>query len=209
MNNSLILIVLGAISLIFLIVIRVKGTKSETLSFLSTMIATLFGVLLAVTLSNAESLKKEKSDTIKLLKSARNIVSGTYTYTEVLGDLATKLKNDSTSSQAAIKSFETNNPLPYPEFIEPIISSELISKNITESSHAKIYTNLINLKKISLYQSIDLYKEKLNYLFDLITFEIEYQKGNLSMTELNKEDGSNIDMPPVSSLKGEYKIDSQ
>ncbi|MCE7995227.1 MAG: hypothetical protein HEP71_24835 [Roseivirga sp.] len=172
------------------------------------MIATLFGVLLAVTLSNAENLKKEKSDTIKLLKSARNIVSGTYAYTDVLGNYATELKNDSTKSQSALKSFETNNPLPYPEFIEPIISSEIISKNITENSHAKIYTSLINLKKISLYQSIDLYKNKLNYLFDLVTLEIEYQKGNISLTELNNEDGSNIDMPPVSALDKEYRIDS-
>ena len=59
MENIIILIILSLVSVIFLIRIHKKGNKLERLSFLSTMIATLFGVLVAITLSNIEDEKKE------------------------------------------------------------------------------------------------------------------------------------------------------
>ena len=73
----MILIVLGVISLIFLLIVRIYGKKLEITHFISTLLATLIGVLLAVTLSNNANIKKEKVDTVKLLNSATQIVDMT------------------------------------------------------------------------------------------------------------------------------------
>jgi hypothetical protein len=143
MNSLVVLISLSVISILFLIIIRKKGKKSDILSFVSTLIATLIGVLLAVTLSNIENENKEKSDTIKLLNSASNIIDGTYNYTVGLETYVIELEKDSIqNNDSTIAITKSNNPIPYPDLMETIISNELVTKNLTDlaTEESDIYT---------------------------------------------------------------------
>ncbi len=180
MNNTIILILLTIISIIFLIRLHKKGNKSEALSFLSTIIATLFGVLLAVTLSNIENQKKERKDTIKLLYTAQSTITVTYGYTSGLGDFDAKINKDSSKSD-----FREKNPFPYPYLLESIFVNELVSKNIPEKTHSQINTSLINLQRINNYMKIDAYLKTLEKMHLLIQFEIAYLKGNITLKELD------------------------
>ncbi len=102
MSNTLILIILGVVSLIFMLIIRKKGKKLEITQFISTLLATLIGVLLAVTLSNNANIKREKVDTVKLLNSATHIVDMTYDYTVGLESYILELERDSANNNDSI-----------------------------------------------------------------------------------------------------------
>jgi len=192
MNNIIILLILTVVSIIFLIRIRKKGNKSESLSFLSTMIATLFGVLVAVTLSNIKDEKKEINDTIKLLNSGLSVLKVTYTYTSVLGEYDIEIKQDSSKYEKNQKEYRMDNPLPHPDQLETIIGSEIVSKNISEKTLTEIYAGLINIQKNGNYEAIDSYKKQLKALHLLIQFEVAYLQGNISLEEFENQDKSKI-----------------
>lgn len=186
MGYTFILIIISLISIGFLILLKKKQQKSETLSFVSTLLATLFGVLLAVNLSNRENLKKEKADTVKLLKSAKNIIDNTFDYTKGLGTYIDTIKKDSSYTSNLINKLKSDNPIPYPDLMENIISNEVVSKNISEYSHNFIFSSLINLRKIANYSSIDTYKFLLKELEFIIDLEIKYQEREIDEEELEK-----------------------
>lgn len=188
MNNMIILIILGVVSLIFLLIIRKKGQKLEVIRFISTLIATLIGVLLAVTLSNTEKIKKEKEDTIKLINSASQIIDMTYVYTTGLESYILELKKDSiNNTDSLITSIKEKNPLPYPDLIETIISNELISKNMSEYSYVTINSVIINLNRVREYGRINTYKRSLKELELLLELEKDYQKGKIKLEAMNDE----------------------
>lgn len=186
MGYTFILIVISLISIGFLILLKKKQQKSETLSFVSTLLATLFGVLLAVSLSNKENLKKEKTDTIKLLKSAKNIIDNTFDYTKGLGVYINAIKKDSTYTPSLINKVKLDNPIPYPDLMENIISNEVVSKNISEYSHNFIFSSLINLRKVANYSSINTYKYLLKELEFIVDLEIKYQQKIINESDLEK-----------------------
>jgi len=186
MSNLLILIVLSVVSIIFLLVIRKKGKRLEITHFISTLLATLIGVLLAVTLSNNANIKKEKEDTVKLLKSANNIIEITYEYTIGLESYILELEGDTTTNDDSIIAvIKEKNPLPYPDLMETIISNELISKNISEFSYIQIDNAIINLKRVREYESINSYKRHLKELMILLELEIDFQNGNLNQESIS------------------------
>lgn len=174
MSYTIILILISIISLIFLYILNKRQEKSEILSFIATMLATLIGVLLAVSLSNKENTKKEKADTIKLLKSAQNIIDNSLSYTEGLENYINTQTKDTTLTKESLESLKINNPIPYPELLETIIASEVIAKNISSYAHTSFYSRLINLKKTASYGSIATYKRLLKELELLINIETRY-----------------------------------
>ena len=186
MSNLLILLVLSVVSLIFLLIIRKKGKKLEITQFISTLLATLIGVLLAVTLSNNANIKKEKADAVKLLNSAIHIIDMTYDYTVGLESFILELEKDSTiNNDSIITIIKAKNPLPYPDLMETIISNELISKNISEFSYIQINSIIINLKRIREYERINNYKRSLKELMILLELEIDFQNGNINLEAMN------------------------
>ena len=186
MSNVFILIGLSVLSFVFLLIIRKNGKKVEITHFISTLLATLIGVLLAVTLSNNANIKKEKIDAIKLLNSATHIINMSYNYTVGLESYILELKKDSTTNKDSIITIiKEKNPLPYPDLMETIISNELISKNISEFSYIHINNVIINLKRVREYDRINNYKRHLKELIILIELEIEFQNGGLNLEEMN------------------------
>lgn len=180
MDNSMTLIVVSVVSIIFLLIVSKYGKKLEIAHFISTLLATLIGVLLAVTLSNSAKMKKEKTDTVKLLNSAAQIVDMTYVYILGLESYILELEKDSTNN-AMITNVKEKNPLPYPVLMEKIISNELISKNISEFSYVQINSVIINLKRVREYERINNYKRHLKELMILFELEIEFLNGNINL----------------------------
>ena len=192
MDHIIILIILTVVSTIFLIGIRLKGKKSESLSFLSTMIATLFGVLVAITLSNIEDEKKEISDTIKLLNSGLQVLEVTYTNTHVLSNWYIDIQQDSSKNEDYLEANRLSNPLPNAVQLETIIASEIVSKNVSEGTLIQFYAGLFNIQKHRNYEDVEFYKEQLKGLHVLIQFEIAYLQGKISLEELISLDKSKI-----------------
>ena len=188
MENIIILIILSLVSVIFLIRIHKKGHKLESLSFLSTMIATLFGVLVAITLSNIEDEKKEINNTIKLLNSGLRVLEVTYAYTNAFGNIDIETEQDSSEEEDSQERNRQLNPLPDLVQLETIIASETVSKNLSEVALLQIYAELINARNIGKYDTINRYKEILKRLFFWIKVEIAYLKGNITLEEIQSQD---------------------
>jgi len=161
-----------------------KINKTEWISFLLTLIATLVGVLIAIWLTNSGVRSKEKEDTIKLLQTANIILVNTNKYSNTLNSSFIKFERDTLNyKKDALEKFKSNNPIPYPDLLEAIISNELISKNISEFSHSRIYTGLINFKKLANYESVKNYQKSLEVMILLLNLEIENQKGEINSQE--------------------------
>ncbi len=163
-------------------------SKSDWVSFIMTLIATLVGVLIAITLTNSEIRNKEKEDTIKLLNTAKLIVKNTNQYAKSLASHVIELEKDTiTNSNQSIEELKSSNPIPYPDLLETIISNELISKNISEFSHNYIYSGLNNLRKLTKYETVDYYQKSLEEIILLLDLEIENQKGEINSQEFESK----------------------
>jgi hypothetical protein len=159
--------------------------KTELRSFILTLIATLVGVFIAILLTNSGIQKKEKVDTIKLLNTSRLILSDTKLYSQGMSRAVNKIEKDTTNNNyERISQMKKDNPIPFPYLLETVIANEIVSKNISEYSHSQIYTGLINLKKIANYKMIETYELLLSELIALIDLEIQYQKGELDVDEI-------------------------
>jgi len=159
--------------------------KTELRSFTLTLIATLMGVLIALILTNLESRKKEKNDTIKLLKTAKFLLIDTKVYSQKLEKAIKEFQSDTLQdNNNIIEEIKKTNPIPFPTILETVLTNEVIFKNISEYSQSQIYKGLINLKKLANYQTLNMYDQSLSHLADLIELEIQFQKNELGINEL-------------------------
>ncbi len=182
--------------------------KTDLRSFVLTLIATLAGVLIAITLTNSGIRKKEKEDTIKLLNTSRFILSNTKEYSLVLSNTIEELGKDTTANSIEeISLIKKTNPIPFPYLLETVITNEIVSKNISEYSHSNIYTGLINLRKLSDYNTVETYEQSLNELIAIVDLEIQFQKGLLDIDEIeNRMKTKRENMRKQSSRKNILKI---
>ncbi|WP_051957455.1 hypothetical protein [Altibacter lentus] len=166
----------------------VSFPSDELRSFVLTLIATLIGVFIAISLTNSGLRKKEKEDTLKLLNTSKLIVINTRTYSVELSNRIRALEQDTINSDSTrISNVKKNNPIPFPHLLETVITNEILSKNISEYSHNEIYTELINLKKLADYKTAALYEQSLSDLIYLLDLEIQFQKGELEIEEIGKK----------------------
>tara|TARA_R100001480_G_C4718610_1_gene179638 strand:- start:479 stop:1069 length:591 start_codon:yes stop_codon:yes gene_type:complete len=157
----------------------------ELRSFILTLIATLIGVFIAISLTNSGIRKKEKEDTIKLLKTSKLILINTRTYSLELSNRIRNLEKDTIDADSIrISKIKKHNPIPFPNLLETVITTEILSKNISEYSHNEIYTELINLKKLADYKTSEIYEQSLSELIFLLDLEIQFQKGKFEMSEM-------------------------
>lgn len=162
--------------------------KNKWKPFIQTLIATLMGVFMAILLTNRGVEEKEKEDTIKLLRTAKAIITGTTSYTKGLIDYVLEIEKDSTiiNKKVNIEKIKTTNPFPFPDLFETIMSNVLISKNISEHSHVSIFTSLINLRKLSSYSSAGPYLNELNIIKLHLDAEIDLLQGKADLEEIKK-----------------------
>ena len=116
-------------------------------------------MLIAIWLTNSGIRNKEKEDSIKLLQTAKLILTNSHRYTKTLNNTLVEFKKDTTNNGIEeLERLKSDNPIPYPILLETIISNELISKNISEYSHNSIYIGLINLRKIAKCETVYYYQ---------------------------------------------------
>ena len=162
--------------------------KKEWVSFISTLVATLSGVLIAIWLTNSAIKDKENEDTIKLLQTAKIILSKTSVYSDLLTKKIIEFEKDSIKySQKKIEFVKQNNPIPYPDLLETIISNELVSKNISENSHNLIYNYIINLRRLAKYKTAEHYIIFLEEMIVILDIEIELLGGKINVTDLEQK----------------------
>lgn len=166
---------------------KLRIPKTELRSFILTLIATLAGVFIAISLTNSGIRKKEKEDTIKLLNTSRLILINTKVYSQGLKRTVEKHEKDTTSSIEIISQMKKDNPIPFPHLLETVVTNEIVSKNISRYSHSQIYAGLLNLKKLADYRTAETYDQALTELIFLMDLEIQYQKGKLDVDEIENE----------------------
>ena len=119
--------------------------RKDWTSFILTLIATLFGVVLAIWLTNLEAKSKEKEDTIKLLHAGITIVNSTAEYSKKLNESLQQEAIDSIAIyQEYLDRLQRKNPIPTGELLEPIISNELFIRNVSKHTYGEFFdTELI------------------------------------------------------------------
>jgi len=155
---------------------------SVGINFFLTLIATLVGVLLAISITNYESKQKEKQDVIKLLKSSISSVETCYDYSEELIEYFNKLpKEDNLRVEFYLK-----NPPPYPDYLDTFLMQNIVSQNLSETGLSALNEYLINLKRSRTYNA-PLYLDVLEQTLALLKLEVAYQKGHIDEGQLDTE----------------------
>jgi hypothetical protein len=151
-------------------------------NFFLTLIATLVGVLLAISITNYEAEQKEKQDVIKLLKSTITSVEACYEYSEELIEYFDELpKNDESKPEFYVK-----NPPPYPEYLDTFLMQNIVSKNLSGATLNDLNEYLINLKR-SRTINAPLYLTVLGQTLKLLELEVDYQKGIIDEKQLDTQ----------------------
>lgn len=155
---------------------------SVGVNFFLTLIATLIGVLLAITITNYETEQKEKHDVIKLLRSAMTSVETCYEYSEELIEYHDKLPTKDESKPE----FFVKNPPPYPEYLDTFLMQNIVSKNLSGATLNDLNEYLINLKRSRTFNA-PLYLTVLDQTLKLLELEIAFQKGEINEEQLDSK----------------------
>lgn len=178
---TLVLTLLGA----FTFLPNFKGAierNSTGINFFLTLIATLIGVLLAISITDYENKQKEQQDVIKLLNSAITSVDTCYDYSEELIEYFAQLPPDDGSKL----NFYEKNPPPYPDYLDTFLMQTLVSKNLSGSTLNKLNENLINLKR-SRSHNAQLYLYLLAQTLKLLELEVAFQTGTINQEQLTTQ----------------------
>ena len=158
---------------------------SVGVNFFLTLIATLVGVLLAISITNYEAKQKEKQDVIKLLKSSISSVETCYEYSEELIEYFNNLpKEDELRVEFYLK-----NPPPYPEYLDTFLMQNIVSSNLSVATLSDLNEYLINLKRSRKFDAL-LYLKVLEQTHKLLELEVAYQEGLISEAQLDLELGA-------------------
>lgn len=167
---------------------RIPISKKEWISFFFTLVATLFGVLMAITLTESGNRKKEIQDTVKLLNTAKIVLENTREYAIGLGNAMDEYKKDTVKFPAELLvEIQETNPIPYPDFVETIIANELVAKNVSAFTHNNLFSELINLRKLSNYSTLDFYNLTLNNMAFLLALEVQWQNGKITKQQFERQ----------------------
>lgn len=153
-------------------------------NFFLTLIATLVGVLIAILISNYEQAKKETADVVKLLHASIASIETCHQYSDALVEFYQELDD----TDALKPQFYSKNPPPYPVYIDSLLTQNIVSKNLSESTLSDLNELVINLHRSRSHPA--LYIKVLEQIAALIRFEIQYQQGDISQTELVEKAGT-------------------
>lgn len=182
MFYTIITILLIFISFIIFLPKFKSATEQYSLgiNFILTLIATLVGVLLAISITNYESDRKEKQDVIKLLNSAITTVETCQEYSEEL----LKYFNNLPDSDNLKQEFYVKNPLPYPTYLDTLLMQSIVSKNLSGSTLSELNELLINLKR-SRQKDASSYLIVLSQTLKVLSLEVAFQSHEMTEHQLN------------------------
>ncbi|AOT10781.1 hypothetical protein [Pseudoalteromonas luteoviolacea] len=178
--------ILIACCMVFFIPSMRQFTKENELvsNFALTMVATLIGVLLAIAISNYDEDEKERRDLIKLLHAAKAVATESLEYSQAV--MAFYQSNEAGSETKYSKQqFFKDNPLPYPEYLDALMSQQLFIKNLSQESLTELSESLILMKRANTHRP-HLFLSSLSFVLYVLEQEQRYQKGEISLHELEK-----------------------
>lgn len=155
---------------------------STGINFFLTLIATLFGVLLAMAFANIEEEQKEKEHVIKLMQATIAAIESSHDYSEDLYEFYLELpKKDETRAH-----FFDKNPLPFPDYLNTFMRQSLVNRTLSEDTLIDLNEYKFNLQKTSNGNQPQIYLLLLTYTIEALQLEIAYQKGEKSLSELEQ-----------------------
>lgn len=152
------------------------------INYLLTLVATLVGVLLAISITNHESNKKEQQDVIKLLGSSISSVETCHEYTKVLIEYYDELPVEDPLKTE----FYTKNEPPYPEYLDIFLMQNIVSKNLSGDALSELNEKVINLKR-SRNTDATVYLSFLEQTLKVLSSELAYQKEEIDKEKLKRE----------------------
>lgn len=155
---------------------------STGINFFLTLIATLFGVLLAMAFANIEEEQKEKEHVIKLMQATIAALESSYDYSEELYEFYLELpKKDENRAH-----FFDKNPLPFPDYLNTFMRQSLVNRTLSKDTLIDLNEYKFNLQKTSNSNQPQIYLVLLTYTIESLRLEIAYQKGEKSLSELEQ-----------------------
>ncbi|KID55938.1 hypothetical protein JF50_16515 [Pseudoalteromonas luteoviolacea] len=179
-------VILIACCTVFFIPSLRRFTKDNELAsnFALTMVATLIGVLLAIAISNYDEDEKERRDLIKLLYAAKAVATESLEYSQAV--MAFYESNEASEpTKRSKQQFFKDNPLPYPEYLDALMSQQLFIKNLSQESLTELSESLILMKRANTLRP-DLFLSNLSFVLYVLEQEHRYQKGEISLHELER-----------------------
>jgi len=152
------------------------------INFFLTLIATLFGVLLAMAFANIEEEQKEKEHVVKLMQATIAAIESSHDYSEDLYEFYLELPKE---GEAHTHFFE-KNPLPFPDYLNTFMRQSLVNRTLTKETLIDLNEYKFNLQKTSNSNQPQIYLFLLTYTIEALRLEIAYQKGEKSLSELEQ-----------------------
>ena len=154
---------------------------STGINFFLTLIATLVGVLLAMEFANIEERNKKKEHVIKLIHATISDIESSNDYSEELYEYYIGLPKKSQIQSE----FFAKNPMPFPEYLKTFMAQNIVNLTLSEKTLIKLNEHKFNLNKLHTH-SPKMYLMYLSYMPKILAIEIEYQKGEISLLELEQ-----------------------
>lgn len=188
--TTIVISLLGVLT--FLPSLRPWAKRNELgVNFITTMLATLVGVLLAIAITNFEEDNKERRDVIKLIGAAKTSLNQTTEYGELLVNFAENIRQNSENAEEAeqtIAEFYEKNPLPLPDYVEHFVTQTLVSKILSQPTLEMLNAQIINLlrsAKARPVMAVFIQKQ----MITVLELELRLLKGELTLVELSQEHG--------------------
>ncbi|MEC4087988.1 hypothetical protein [Pseudoalteromonas rubra] len=144
-------------------------------NFILTLVATLVGVLLAIAISNYDADRKEVKDLIKVLHAAEAVVEESLEYSISLHEAYQQNIDKYGEKQA----FFTRNPLVYPQYLDNMLTQNLVSKNLSMEGLSELNEHLIILQR-SQKVAPETFIASMRYIKQLLILERRFQNAELS-----------------------------
>ncbi|WP_046007121.1 hypothetical protein [Pseudoalteromonas rubra] len=147
-------------------------------NFILTLIATLVGVLLAIAISNYDADRKEIKDLIKVLHAAEAVVEESLDYSIRLHEAYQQNIEEYGDKQA----FFARNPLVYPQYLDNMLTQNLVSKNLSVEGLSELNEHLIILQRSKKVEP-EAFIASMLYIKQILILERQYQSAELSVQD--------------------------
>lgn len=154
--------------------------KDHVITFFSTLLATLIGVLVAVGVSEVQKENREKEDVVKILDNTQAVLNSF-----MLGIVNLKRDYDSQirKKDSHIKLYKESNPIVYPDFLENVFQHPMIKKHVSNYTQVVFFQSFFDLKRMKRYDMLSIYIVILKNIENLLALEIDYIEEKLSSIE--------------------------
>jgi len=192
MKAVICLLIAGLIFTITPLLKTFSNRYDSFINYFKTIIATLLGVFIAITITQSESQRVKLNTTLEILQSTKNnIVACKFSTYSLLGGLTEKNGIYNYKNMPIYQKFLPNilfDILKMEIVLENISPPTLVQLSIMTSDMLILYNNLNdrNDNFIDFINKDSLYCENLRICWEILDHELKYQRKEISLDSLNK-----------------------